>query len=135
MSGHSILIQNASQEIKKQINQGRKIDIPKAMQQAGYSKNTIKYQKKRFLQSEVFREKMEEVINLSINNATKKATEATFRDSVNAVSVLSKTLLEAQQSQRMEEFFKDDERNEVILERIQRITMTGRGIPSAEEDK
>lgn len=135
MSGHSILIANASSEIQKQVEKGQMPNIKKAMQDAGYAPNTIKYQKKRFLQSEVFREKMEEVINLSINNAKKKATEATFRDSINAVSVLSKTLLEAQQSQRMEEFFKDDERNEVILERIQRITMTGRGIPSVEEDK
>ena len=129
------MIENATDNIKKQIEQGITPNIPKAMAEAGYAKNTIKYQKKRFLQSEVFQEKIEEVINLSIDNAKEKATKATFRDSVNAVSVLAKTLIDAQQSQRMEDFFKDDERNDLILERIQRITLRGGGIPSEGEGK
>jgi phage terminase small subunit len=109
------------------------ISMTQAMLQAGYSHHTAttgKEMKKVRNSPQVqqalkqHQQQIDKLIQNSYKYALKKQKEATFRDNIDAITKLHKTSIELKQSNiDIDDFFKEEERTDVILERIQRITL------------
>lgn len=114
---------------------GRKPSMKKAMLKAGYTQATAisGTRQHNVRESQEFEEELKrynadlkEIRDLSIANAIKKASNATFRDSVNAIDTLDKIKMRNESSNV--DYFGDEDNTDVILERIQRITLKNKSI-------
>lgn len=121
-------------ELVNQLKSGEKINPSQAMRYAGYSENYLNtHGKKKVMESnEVqnelskFQSDISEIKQLSIENAKNKALSASFRDSINAISTLQDVeIKERMQSGAAPEQYFKGEHADIILERIQRVKISG----------
>ena len=124
--------------IAQKLKKGEEIYIQPIMRQVGYSdtysnsQGIRKVRNSPEVKEEIarFTSKLDLIIDLSLDNATEKASTATFRDSILAIQTLTKTKQETEMLQGVNPstYFTDDSR--VILERItERIKIKGDATP------
>jgi len=128
-TNRSLMRDRVAEHIKKAKG---KVSLSQAMLKAGYSKNSLDGETMKAVRNspqvqnalKQHQEKIDKLIQNSYKYALAKQKDATFRDNIDAITKLHKTSIELKQTNvDIDNFFKEEERTDVILERIQRITL------------